>query len=166
MGLMSNVVREKRIQFCLPYIKKEDTVLEIGCGNMYVTRILREKGIDILGLDIQEPADMVGDIRNYQKLGLTPGGYDVILAFEVIEHVDIVEPVKALLKPGGLFIITTPLPHMDWLLQLMETVGLNQKRGSPHTNLVYVKKLPFEIVTLKYVLGMMQWGVLTHQSGL
>ncbi|HAO92529.1 MAG: hypothetical protein A2X93_08015 [Deltaproteobacteria bacterium GWC2_56_8] len=160
MGLLSNIVREKRIQFCLPYINKGDRVLEIGCGNMYVTKKLREKGVDVVGLDVTPPADVVGDINRYAELGFKQGQFDVILAFEVIEHVDLIKPVKKLLKPGGLFIATTPVPSMDWVLRIMEFFGLNQKRTSPHSHLVRLEELPFETVRLKKVLGLMQWGVL------
>jgi len=162
MGLLSNFVREQRIKFCLPYINKGDRVLEIGCGNMYVTKNLRKKGVNITGIDIEPPADIVGDIKKFRELGLKERGFDVIIAFEVIEHVDLTEPVRALLKLGGLFILTTPVPSMDWLLRMMESVGLNQKRTSPHSNLTDIKTLPFETVNFRKAFGMMQWAVLQN----
>ena len=53
------------------------------------------------GLDIVPPADYVGDIRNWREIGLEPESFDVIIAFEVVEHVDCFKECYDLLKHGG-----------------------------------------------------------------
>ena len=60
----------------------------------------------------------------------------------------------------GRMLITTPVPHRDWVMKTLETIGLNQKRTSPHDHLVYLEKVP--LFTQKYVkvmAGLSQWGV-------
>ena len=95
------------------------------------------------------------------ELGLAPASFDVIIAFEVIEHVDCFRECFDLLKHGGLLMLTSPVPHMDWAMKTLEVLGLNQKRTSPHSNLTYFSKIPhFEPVELKTKAGLAQWGIL------
>ena len=112
-----------------------------------------------VGIDLKEPADIVGDIRSWQQLGLKPGSFDYIIAFEVIEHVDIFQECFELLKDDGELMLTTPVPHMDWILKLLEIAGLNQKRTSPHDNLIYLDKIKlFKPIELKNIAFLSQWG--------
>ncbi len=102
---------------------------------------------------------MVGNILEWRALGIEPESFDVIVAFELIEHVDCVQEMFDILKPGGLLMLTSPLPHMDWMCSLLERLGLNQKRTSPHCHLIYFKDLPlFEPLEIKIMGGMAQWG--------
>jgi hypothetical protein len=65
-----------------------------------------------------------------------------------------------LLKPGGILMLTSPLPHMDWLMRFLERIGLNQKRTSPHVNLTDFKKIPFfKEKHIKTIGFLSQWGV-------
>jgi hypothetical protein len=87
---------------------------------------------------------------------------DVYLAFEVVEHVDCFDACYQLLRPGGKMLITTPVPEMDWLLKITESLGLNQKRTSPHDHLVDLQNVPFfNQKKIKIVLGLGQWAVFT-----
>lgn len=146
----------------MPQIPKDARILEIGCGAQWVGTYLKNGGWEnYFGMDLVPPADIVGDITQWRQLGMTPESFDVIIAFEVIEHVDFVCETFDLLKPGGLLMLTSPLPYMDWALWILETLGLNQKRTSPHSNLVHFSKLPFfEVLTCKKVGGLCQWGIL------
>jgi hypothetical protein len=75
--------------------------------------------------------------------------------------VDCFQECHDLLKPGGLLMLTSPVPHMDWAMKTLEVLGLNQKRTSPHSNLTYFTKIPlFEPVELKTKAGLAQWGIL------
>ncbi len=46
--------------------------------------------------------------------------FDVTIAFELIEHVDCLQQLFDILKPGGVLMLTSPLPHMDWLCLLSQ----------------------------------------------
>jgi predicted SAM-dependent methyltransferase len=122
---------------------------------------LKEHGWEnYVGADLFPPADIVGDILKWRELGLEAESFDVILAFEVVEHVDCFDACYQLLKPGGMLMVTTPVPHMDWAMKLLERVGLNQRRTSPHDHLVYLKDVPlFEERDLKTVAFLAQWGI-------
>jgi len=66
------------------------------------------------------------------------------------------------LKPGGVLLLTSPVPRMDWIMKLLEAAGLNQKRTSPHEHLIRFEEIPFfQQKELKIVGFLSQWGKLT-----
>jgi 2-polyprenyl-3-methyl-5-hydroxy-6-metoxy-1,4-benzoquinol methylase len=166
MPVLSQYVRWKKARYFLDRLPKEDRILEIGCGGGWVARYLRDRGwTRYVGLDLQPPADIVGDIRNWRKLGLQAESFDAIVAFEVLEHVDCARECYDLLKPGGRLFVTTPLPRADGFLKWLEKAGLNQKRTSPHDHLTYLRDVPcFECRQIKCVGFLSQWGIFTKES--
>lgn len=160
MPLLSEYARKKRIEYSMKDIPKDARILEVGCGNGWFGHYLKENGwTNYTGLDIVPPADVIGDIRNWPALGIRAESFDVILAFEVIEHVDCLLPIYDLLKPDGLMMLTSPVPHFDWVCRVLEALGCNQKRTSPHNNLIYFHTIRlFEVVELKKIGFLMQWG--------
>jgi 2-polyprenyl-3-methyl-5-hydroxy-6-metoxy-1,4-benzoquinol methylase len=161
--LFSLYSRKKKIDFFLESIPKSSAILEIGCGDGWLKTYCAKNGYRAyVSLDYRPPADITGDIRQWQKLGLQENFFDIIIAFEVIEHVDCFQACHRLLKPGGQLMITTVLPYMDWLSKFLESIGLCQKRTSPHTNLVYLKDIPyFSKKDISIVYGIAQWAVFT-----
>lgn len=162
MPALSEYAQRKKIEYFLSGLPKDARILEIGCGSRWVGDYLRANGWEhYVGADLVPPADIVGDIKAWRELGLKPASFDVVIAFEVIEHVDLVSEAHALLKPGGQLLLTSPVPHMDWAMKVLELLGLNQRRTSPHSNLVYFERLPlFEPVSLRRKAGLSQWGIL------
>jgi SAM-dependent methyltransferase len=99
------------------------TVLDAGCGTAYGSRLLaaaraREVvGVDIAGAVLETVApDMpdsvrleVGDVR---KLQLGDDTFELVVCFEVIEHLDdpftVLDEFVRVLAPGGLLLISSP----------------------------------------------------------
>jgi 2-polyprenyl-3-methyl-5-hydroxy-6-metoxy-1,4-benzoquinol methylase len=160
MPLLSDYARRKKIEYFFPDIPKDARILEAGSGGGWAGKYLRQNGWhDYVGVDIEPPADIVGDLTEWWKLGLEADSYDVIIAFEVLEHAPLYEAIFQLLKPGGQMLVTTPVPHMDWACKILERVGLNQQRTSPHSHLIYFKDVPlFEPVDTRVVKLIGQWG--------
>lgn len=158
--------RKNRIRYFVPHIPAGSRVLEVGAGDGWFRRAVEaEASVDYLTLDIAEPADIRGDIREWREHRLLPASFDVIVAFEVVEHVDCFQHCLELLKPGGLMLITTPVPHMDWALQIGEALCLTQKRTSPHSNLVYLSRVPgFLTEKISQPFGLGQWAVFRKPS--
>jgi 2-polyprenyl-3-methyl-5-hydroxy-6-metoxy-1,4-benzoquinol methylase len=161
MPLLSTLARRKKIAYFTPHLPKDARILEVGCGDGWLGRYLRAHGwAHYTGMDVQGPADVVGDVCRWRTLGLAAGSFDAVIAFEVVEHVWCFEEFHDLLRPGGLLMLTTPLPTMDWLCRLMEAMGLNQKRTSPHDHLINLRQVPlFEPVEIRIVPPCAQWGI-------
>lgn len=158
--------QRKRLQFFRPYLQPSDAILEIGSGSGWMKEALRRDGFtNYTTIDLFPPADIVGDINEWRQLGLRPESFDVIIAFEVVEHVDCFQACLDLLAPGGRMLITTPVPETDWILKITERLGLNQRRTSPHSNLVHLRKVPgFDKKQIKIVMGLGQWAVFYKAS--
>lgn len=167
MPALSSYARLKKIQYFLDPIPKSDRVLEVGCGAKWVGDYLNSNGWSAYhGMDLVPPADTVGDIREWAELGLKAEHFDWIIAFEVVEHVDLYRAVEALLKPGGKLLVTTPLPSCDWVMKILEGIGLNQKRTSPHSHLHKLTSVGgLELIDYKVVAGLSQWGVFQKKDG-
>lgn len=162
MPMLSDIAQRKKIEYFLTPLSRDAQILEIGCGSHWVGDYLRGAGYTgYRGNDLFPPADIVGDIREWRELGLGSASFDVIIAFEVVEHVDLFAEAFELLRPGGTLLLTSPIPERDWIMQLLEGLGLNQQRTSPHDHLIDFRTIPyFEPVALKRVAGLSQWGIL------
>ena len=165
MPLLGDHARRKKIEYFLDPIPVDARILEIGCGSGWVGDYLKSRGCGrYVGIDLAPPADVVGDVREWKKLGLEPESFDVIIAFEVVEHVDCFRECCELLAPGGRLLLTSPVPRMDWVMKLLERVGLNQKRTSPHDHLVDFRRVPcFQDKQIQVKAFLSQWGIFQKQ---
>ncbi len=165
MPLLSDYARKKKADYFLAKIDPDERILEIGAGSGWVEQWCREHGRSrYTSLDLKPPADIVGDIRDWRELGIEPASFDVVIAFEVVEHVPCFEEAYTILRDGGRMMITTPVPHRDRLLRLMELMGLNQSRSGPHDHLVYLESVPvFEEKEIRTIGGLSQWAILHKQ---
>jgi 2-polyprenyl-3-methyl-5-hydroxy-6-metoxy-1,4-benzoquinol methylase len=159
---LSEIAREKKLRFFFGQIPQDAKILDFGCADGWAGKWARGRGwSDITGLDITPPADIVGDIHEWRKLGLEAHSFDAILAFEVIEHGDFAAPLHDLLRPDGRLMATTPVPRMDWACQIGEALGLFQRRTSPHSHLTDLRQLPGFSPVQHQVKGFIsQWGIL------
>jgi SAM-dependent methyltransferase len=97
-------------------------VLDVGCGAGYGTAAMAEKAEFALGFDIS-PEAIEHARQNYgekakfavasaQSFPAESGSFDLITAFEVIEHLDDWKPLLSeasrVLADGGLFLVSTP----------------------------------------------------------
>ena len=108
-------------------------VLDLGCGKGRFAAHLSRLGAEVVGLDLSMGmlAEAVGIDRvraSARRLPFVDGTFDAVVAIEVIEHVESVEPVldeaRRVLKPGGyLAIVDKNLGALDarrpWLPSLV-----------------------------------------------
>lgn len=146
-----------KIRKILPYLNKDMKIIDLGCGDMWLTNYLKSLGFNVVGFSLSKPADIIGNVKNYK---FQKKYYDVVIALEMVEHVDCFKEIKEMLKPKGLLILTTPTPHFDWFCFLMEKIGLFQSRGdTPHNHLIYLKDIPFFKTLVAKTYLFIQFGV-------
>lgn len=160
--VFSEIALHAKCRWFFAGLPKQTRILEIGSGEGRVRDWATARGWrNYTGLDLAPPADVIGDVGNWRQLGFIANSFDAVIAFEVVEHVPCYREVHELLEPGGLFFLTTPVPRADRVLALLERLGLNQRRTSPHEFLVDVQDIPFfEPVAIHRVLGLSQWAKL------
>ena len=160
---LSRISRQKKIKHFIENIPKDSYILEIGPGGGGIRDYcLHNNFKNYVSIDLVPPADIVGDIHDWNHLGLQPASFDFIIAFEVVEHVDCFKEIHDLLRPGGKAFLTSPVPHFDWFLKVLEFLRLNQSRTSPHSNLVNLNAVPgFQHKHVKIIGGIAQWAVFT-----
>jgi hypothetical protein len=160
MPLLSEIARRKKVAHFFANVPTTARILEVGCADKWLGRELGNRGFNqYTGFDLYLGADIVGNIKDWKKAGLRKSSFDVIAAFELVEHVDCFSEMFSLLRPGGLLFLTSPVPHMDWACKTLEFLRLNQRRTSPHDHLIEFSRVPlFEPVSLRTVGLMAQWG--------
>ena len=105
-------------QFALQYVTGKK-VLDYGCGSGYGAQILSENAQSVTGVDVSNEAVSYAK-ENFTSNNLTfknidelaDEKFDVIVSFQVIEHVrndkTYLKKLKELLNPGGILLLTTP----------------------------------------------------------
>ena len=168
LGPLSNLARRGKVRFFLPRVPRDARILDVGrSDNWFKRAAAREGWSNVTGLDLHPPADLVGDVFQWRSLGLEPHSFDAIVAFEVLEHADIALPLWELLKPTGVLMATTPIPHMDPFCRCMEWLHLLQQRTSPHSHLCDLRQLEyFDVVERRVKAGISQWGLLSPRASL
>jgi 2-polyprenyl-3-methyl-5-hydroxy-6-metoxy-1,4-benzoquinol methylase len=161
-GWLSRYARKKKLEFFFQYVRKDAAILDVGCADGWLKEWARVRGWwNVTGVDLVPPADVVGDISKWRQLGLPDHSFDVIVAFEVVEHGDLAEALCALLKPDGQLMVTTPVPSLDWACKVMEGMGLLQRRTGEHTHLVDLRNYPrFRVVERRTKGLVAQWAIL------
>jgi len=116
-----NAVRKKYILDLIP--GNVSTVLDIGCGSGELASVLKNRGINVIGIDISEEA--LSEAKEFLLESfcfnleaekwpeeLIVQKFDLIIASEVIEHLfdpgSFLRKIKKLLFSNGKIIITTP----------------------------------------------------------
>ncbi len=114
---------EQRAEYAKRFLHKDDLVLDVGCGEGYITNKLRENCQRIIGIDYSEDALKVGKKlynleafhMNTTHLVFDDNLFDKVICFEVLEHLTRLQARKTLseihrvLTKGGLLIGSTPI---------------------------------------------------------
>jgi len=143
-GLLEGFLARKRAEMAnklIPSHLRKGRILDIGCGT-YPFFLFNMSFSEKYGLDkaVQESdfdtfqKDRIHLKRyNVEQEGILPfesGYFDVVTMLAVFEHIEpkrvvsLLKEIQRVLKPGGMFIMTTPASWTDGLLRLMAKLRL------------------------------------------
>ena len=108
-------------RFLSPHISAGCRVLDFGCGDgAHVGGYLVSRGCQYVGLDISEAAvsacrgkGLAAEVCKIDEpLPLSDGRFDLVVSFEVLEHLfspaDVLDELRRLLRPGGRLLGSVP----------------------------------------------------------
>ncbi len=119
------LLHKKSYQFVLNEVTGKE-VLDIGCGEGYGVKMLSADAKRIVGIDVSldtienakkkyPAANIAFQLINQNENGRLPftdKSFDIVVSFQVIEHVDNVDvylqEISRVLKKGGVFYLATP----------------------------------------------------------
>lgn len=120
---------KERIRFYLPLVKKAEAggpgrrIVDVGCGRGEWLELLRENGLDAMGLDLNQAMVAQCEERNLPVTqgdavaylrSLPDNSQGAVTGFHIIEHlpletlVDLFAEARRVLRPGGLVIFESP----------------------------------------------------------
>jgi 2-polyprenyl-3-methyl-5-hydroxy-6-metoxy-1,4-benzoquinol methylase len=125
-----------------------DKILDAGCGYGYWSTVLKEHGHQVSAMEISSKAVSVLKSQNQvlsvvqgnvETLPFTDSSYDIICAWEVIEHLrnpnSFMEEIKRVLKPGGRLLQLQHYRNDDYrhfqrkIGDLLRTAGLLKRKS-------------------------------------
>lgn len=102
-----------------PYLRKDSLILDFGCGEGAFSQRLKDNGYLVHSSDIDKN-QFKAQVDKYIHLDLNKEKiidnfdikYDVIIAMEIIEHIEnpwkFIRDIKSLLNPNGILVLSTP----------------------------------------------------------
>lgn len=120
---------DERVDILTKYIKKEDKILDAGCGPGQVVFNLLNRGYDAYGIDFSSKTINVAKeylkhnyekskdrffVSDVRKINCPDNSFDVYLSYGVIEHfkkkehIKIIQEAKKVLKHDGLILLYYP----------------------------------------------------------
>ncbi len=118
-----------------------ERMLDLGCGSGWFSRRAVERGASLISLDISESLARItskstgtdGVTGEGGLLPFSPQSFDIVVSSEVLEHMDEpergIKEVERVLKPGGVFVMTTPNRRWLWLVNLATRLKLRPYEG-------------------------------------
>jgi SAM-dependent methyltransferase len=134
-------------------------ILEIGCGTGHNLSMLSGFG-HVDGLELDDEAAALSEKRLGRKvmrsplpeLDQVPDNYDLIGAFDVIEHIDddhaALAAIATKLKPGGKFMMT--VPAHPWMWTAHDVANHHKRRYSKRALRSLIESSPLKLERLGY----------------
>ena len=142
------------------HLPPDAEILEIGCGTGHNLAMLSGFG-HVEGLELDDEARAISEKRLGRRvmssplpeLGEVPDRhYDLIGAFDVIEHIDddraALASIATKLKPGACFIMT--VPAHQWMWSAHDTVNHHKRRYSRSGLKALIEASPMKLRKLGY----------------
>lgn len=125
-----NLEANIRFLFQSGVIKKNEKILEIGCGTGSLLNYLLENGYDVQGVEkskefIRESTILYGYLPLFpvesEKLPFADNSFDLVISFDVFEHLPDSDghllEVARVLKPDGYYLLQTPNKYTNTIFE-------------------------------------------------
>jgi len=135
-------------------------LLEIGCGTGHNLAMLGQFG-PVDGLELDDQARAIAERRLGRTVmsaplpelaGVPEHYYDLVGAFDVIEHIDddeaALESIATRLKPGGKFVMTVPAHR--WMWSAHDVVNHHKRRYSKSALKKLIDNSPLRLESIGY----------------
>jgi SAM-dependent methyltransferase len=132
---LDRFLQRLRVRAALPHIQRGARLLDVGCADGHLLRVLDGRIRGGVGIDVDATA--VSDGTTYRIVrGAFPddlddaGPFDVITMLAVFEHFReadrprVVDACRRLLRPGGRVVMTVPAPVVDRIVDLLRALRL------------------------------------------
>lgn len=154
--------RRRIIEACLQSLDlpRDARILEVGCGPGGNLELLKRFGaVEAIEPDAESRAYAseaaavpVHEGRLPDGLSITPASYDLVAAFDVIEHVDedqaSLTALARLLKPGGYLVAT--VPAHPWMWSAHDARHHHKRRYTRRAFAALVAPAGLDLVKLSY----------------
>ena len=136
MTALDDKLRDLRIKKAANLIPDRARVLDVGCRDGHLFRVLGRRLGDGVGIDPELPEDSHEPghrlVRGWFPADLPPdiGTFDAIVMLALFEHIPpdqqptLIQTCKDLLNPGGTVVMTIPSKQVDTILDVLEKVRL------------------------------------------
>jgi SAM-dependent methyltransferase len=118
------------------FVGKNRRVLEMGCSTGYISRLLKQSGCHVVGIECDGVAAhsaasicdqvILADLNGSAWIEQLEEQFDVVLMGDVLEHLiqpdEVLRTVRQLLLPGGVVIISLP-NIVHWSQRLKTLLG-------------------------------------------
>jgi len=139
---------------------KNAAILEIGCGTGHNLNMLSQFG-HVEALELDDEARTISEKRLGRSImsaplpelaGVPERHYDMIGAFDVIEHIDddaaSLASIARRLKPSGKFVMT--VPAHQWMWSAHDTVNHHKRRYSKPSLRKLIESSPLKLDAIGY----------------
>jgi SAM-dependent methyltransferase len=131
-SLSDFTARPRVLELCEPVAGRR--VLDLGCGEGYVSRLLRRRGGQVTGIDLsagmieearreerREPLGIAYEVADACTLTLEPGAWDLVVAVFLFNYLtlaqtrEVLRAIRRGLAPGGRLVFAVPHPSFAFL---------------------------------------------------
>lgn len=154
-----------RLVHIKPLLPSNVGVLDVGCGDGFLSEILIKNGCRVTGIDysseaIKKASRLPGEYLQVDFYDYKPKKqFDWIICSEVLEHLDddrqALKMMFSWLKPGGNLLLSVPT-FMKLTLKL-KMIGNHQRHYQPEELIMMAKETGFLLAKKK------EWGCLTRR---
>ncbi len=143
-GLLERFLARKRRDMAdslIPETARAGRVLDIGCGSFPLfltsTRFAGKYGLDrvaspqaIEGFKMQGITLLAHDLETATRLPFDDDFFDAVTMLAVFEHlnpqmlIDLTREIRRILKPGGVYVLTTPASGTAGILKILSALRL------------------------------------------